>query len=111
MAVNESDKAGWEELRVGFHATYGGGHRSPETIEAFHHGMDTVINSMQASYPHPDVCRDAGAFLSMLRACHAVLSSNATSTDRTTLQVLGRASLLLAKHADAVVEDSWAGQH
>jgi hypothetical protein len=35
-----------ENMRKGFHATYNGGHHDEIPREAFHHGMDTVFNSI-----------------------------------------------------------------
>jgi hypothetical protein len=34
--------------RDSLHATFNGGHREKETNEAFHHGMDTVFNCIDA---------------------------------------------------------------
>ena len=35
-------------MRANLHATFNGGHETPETIRAFHHGMDTVCNVLDA---------------------------------------------------------------
>lgn len=37
-----------ESMRGNLHATFNGGHQTPETIRAFHHGMDTVCNVLVA---------------------------------------------------------------
>lgn len=37
-----------EAMRANLHATFNGGHREPETIGAFHHGMDTVCNVLDS---------------------------------------------------------------
>jgi hypothetical protein len=33
-----------ENIRANCHATYNGGHREESSLEAFHHGMDTICN-------------------------------------------------------------------
>lgn len=37
-----------EAMRTNLHATFNGGHQTPEAIKAFHHGMDTVCNVLEA---------------------------------------------------------------
>jgi NMD protein affecting ribosome stability and mRNA decay len=37
-----------EAMRANLHATFNGGWQDPETIRAFHHGMDTVCNVLNA---------------------------------------------------------------
>lgn len=47
--LERTDRAIGEEARTGYHGTYNGGHHEEGKREAFHHGMDTVFNSLQGT--------------------------------------------------------------
>src|SRR3990167_4833360 len=51
----------WADYRRGCLATYGGGHREQDTIEAFRHGMETVFNLLEAEFPEAYICKCAVA--------------------------------------------------
>jgi len=43
------DKIFWDELEASFQATYHGGYRTPNDVEIFQHGMNTVFNYLRGN--------------------------------------------------------------
>lgn len=49
--VGQQPPKTWDDYERGCLATFGGGHKTTETIEAFRHGMQTVFNLLRHEFP------------------------------------------------------------
>jgi hypothetical protein len=59
QAVGEPSPKTWDDYERGCLMTYGGGHREPETIAAFKHGMGTIFNLLRDEFPEAHLCKRA----------------------------------------------------
>lgn len=57
----------WQEYREGALSTYGGGYRSDDDLKAFHHGIETIFNLLEAEFPKAAFCKAAPAMAALLR--------------------------------------------
>ena len=60
----------WDDYEAGCEATYGGGYRTNEEIEIFHHGMATIFNLLRGEFPSASKCK---AVDDLIAACKAAL--------------------------------------
>ena len=95
QCVSPSHKAplAWDGYRTSCHSTYNGGHHDEDTRKAFHHGMDTVFNLLEAEFPGPVLCK---ASPDLLKACKGMLTEWARNTEtnpeyRATITVIATA--------------------
>ena len=56
----------WDEYEFGCLTTFGGGYRSNEEWEIFHHGIVTVFNLLRAEFPSPELCKSSPDLLAIL---------------------------------------------
>ena len=63
MAMSQAQVIGtppmktWDDYEQGCLATYGGGYRTQEEIEIFHHGISTVFNLLRNEFPPAEKCK------------------------------------------------------
>ena len=53
QAINEQDYKTWGEYRKGCLLTFHGGYQTPNELEAFQHGMNTIFNLLEDEFPQP----------------------------------------------------------
>lgn len=76
MAISQATIIGkpqpksWDEFEQGCLATFGGGYRTKEEIEIFHHGISTVFNLLRKEFPSAEQCKASTDFLD---ACEQAL--------------------------------------
>lgn len=61
----------WNDYEKGCIGTFGGGYRTKEEREIFHHGMSTVFNLLRGEFPPAGACKNSGL---LLAACEATVS-------------------------------------
>lgn len=70
----------WDGFRESCHATFNGGHDAGSNRKAFHHGMDTVFNLLEAEFPDPSTCKAAPTTLAqrdrLVTALRDLLNNN-----------------------------------
>lgn len=70
--IGQAPPSSWDDYEACCIATFGGGYRTNEEREIFHHGMSTVFNLLRAEFPSAEQCK-ASTFL--LKACQTMLEA------------------------------------
>lgn len=77
QTVGEPAPRTWDDYEQGCMGTFGGGYRTKEDLEIFHHGMSTVFNVLRAEFPTAAQCKAAPEMLEALRGLIAVIGLTA----------------------------------
>jgi hypothetical protein len=85
--IGKPQPKSWADYRAGALANYGGGHRTDGHLEAFHHGIKTVFNLLEAEFPPAEQCKSAGELLEALEAVQRDYAAFNSLTDITLLKI------------------------